>query len=143
MKDLPEAVRSLLDQPVSAVVSTTNADGSPQSSVVWIERVGNDVALFSSSSSVKVRNFSRNPSAVVVVVDPSRTFEPGAQCHVLLTGVASVTPMTDTVFCDRLAGKYMGLDAFPHAGEYVMIKITTTSWSGIGPIEDSPHGWGQ
>jgi PPOX class probable F420-dependent enzyme len=143
MKDLPQAVRSLLDQPVSAVVSTTNTTGSPQASVVWIERQGNDIAFFCSSNSIKVRNLSRDPTAVVVVIDPSRTFEPGAPCHVRIDGKATVVPMSDTVFCDRLASRYMGTDTFPHKGDYVMVTLTTTGWSGIGPFEDTLYGWGE
>lgn len=58
MDDLPRAVRALLDGPHPAVVATTNGAGQPQLSVVWIERQGNDLALFCEVSSVKARNLT-------------------------------------------------------------------------------------
>ena len=79
---------------------------------------------------------------MVVVLDPHRSFEPGAQCYVRITGTASLEPMSDTTFPDRLAQRYMGEERFPHKGEFLLVKVTSTSWSGIGPFPDTPHGWG-
>lgn len=139
---LPTAVRALLDAPVSAVVSTVGPDGHPQSSVVWIERVGDDLAFFSGANSRKITNIRQRPAVVVIVLDDAHEFEPGARCYVRLAGTAHVTELSDSAFPDRLAHRYMGVDAYPHHGEYVRADITTTSWSGIGPFPGSPHGWG-
>lgn len=43
---LSEATRRLIDGKNYAVVATINPDGSPQSSVIWVGRDGDDV-LFS------------------------------------------------------------------------------------------------
>ncbi|MFE4922504.1 pyridoxamine 5'-phosphate oxidase family protein [Streptomyces sp. NPDC056661] len=37
-----DTVRSLLDAPHPAVLSTINPDGSPQSSVIWVSRDGEE-----------------------------------------------------------------------------------------------------
>jgi PPOX class probable F420-dependent enzyme len=142
MQDLSTAVKALLDQALPAIVSTTNPDGTPQSSVVWIERRGNDAAFFCTSASVKLKNLADQNSVVVVVLDPTRTFEPGAPCYVRIRGRAQYKPMTDTAFPDRLAQRYMQADEFPHAGDYVEVVVTSESWSGVGPFPETPHGWG-
>jgi len=142
MQDLSTAVKELLDEAVPAIVSTTNRDGTPQSSVVWIERRGNDLALFCESKSVKLKNLAEQKAVVVVVLDPARTFEPGAPCYVRISGKADYRPMADTTFPDRLAQRYMPAEIFPHAGDYVEVVINSESWSGIGPFPDTTYGWG-
>jgi PPOX class probable F420-dependent enzyme len=142
MQDLSTAVKELLDGALPAIVSTTNVDGTPQSSVVWIERRGNDLAFFCDPASLKLKNLAEQSAVVVVVLDPTRTFEPGAPCYVRIRGRAEFTPMSDTSLPDRLAQRYMPADTFPHIGNYVEVVITSESWSGIGPFPDSTHGWG-
>jgi PPOX class probable F420-dependent enzyme len=142
MQDLSNGVKELLDEALPAIVSTTNRDGTPQSSVVWIERRGNDLAFFCDSKSVKLKNLADQSAVVVLVLDPTQTFEPGAPCYVRISGRAGYKPMTDTAFPDRLARRYMPADTFPHAGDYVEVVITSESWSGIGPFPDTTHGWG-
>jgi pyridoxine/pyridoxamine 5'-phosphate oxidase len=44
--ELPDAARALLDGPHTAILATTNPDGRPQSSVIFVKRVG-DTVLFS------------------------------------------------------------------------------------------------
>jgi PPOX class probable F420-dependent enzyme len=139
---LPDEVRRLLDQPVPAVVTTTNKSGHPQASVVWIERSGDDISFFSDTKSLKIRNIEERPAVVVIVMDPERTFEPGAPCYVQITGQATTEPMTDTAFADRLAKRYMGAEKFPHEGNYTRVNVRTTTWGGIGPFEATPHQWG-
>jgi PPOX class probable F420-dependent enzyme len=142
VENLPRAVKELLDEAVPAIVATTNIAGTPQASVVWIERRGNDISFFSDSSSVKLRNLSHQGSVVLLVLDPRRVLEPGAPCYVRISGTASLEPMKDTEFCDRLARRYMGIDRFPHSGEYVKVTIASTSWSGVGPFPGTVHDWG-
>ena len=43
---LTEAAREVLDGPHTAVIATSNADGRPQSSVIFVRRDG-DTVLFS------------------------------------------------------------------------------------------------
>ena len=142
MDDLPSAVRDLLDDANPAIVATSGGVDRPQLSVVWIERRGNDLAFFCEADSVKARNLAAHPTVVVIVMDPERTFEPGAQCHVRISGTTSLESLSDTSFPDRLAKRYMGVDRFPHEGDYVSVEVTTTSWSGVGPFPRTTHGWG-
>ncbi|MFF4763282.1 pyridoxamine 5'-phosphate oxidase family protein [Streptomyces sp. NPDC001292] len=42
---LNDSVRALLDAPIPAVLATVNPDGSPQTSVVWVGRDGDDLLV--------------------------------------------------------------------------------------------------
>ena len=143
MLTLPSAVRELLDGPNPAVVVTADAAGTPQASVVWIAREGDDVAFFCSQGTVKERNLRRRPDVVVIVVDPVREFEPGGRCYVRITGIAEIATMPDTSFIDGLAVTYMGLDQFPHEGNYLKVTVASKRLGGEGPtIGAANHGWG-
>ncbi|GEM_PF-667922 len=141
MTELPAAVCRLLDQPNPAIVVTVGDSGSAQATVVWIERRGNDLAFFSRSDSVKAHNLRQRPKAVVLVLDPEQEFEPGARCYVTVTGTATVTPLADLSFPNRLAGRYMGADEFPHSGDYSEVVIRPERLSGAGPVTGTPSGW--
>lgn len=139
--ELPSAVRALLDQPCPAIVVTSSESGTPQATVVWIERRGDDVAFFSGRDSVKVRNLSQRPQATVLVLDPEQEFEPGARCYVTISGPATITELTDTSFPDRLAQRYMQASTFPHRGEYCEVVVTAERLGGSGPGTGTPAGW--
>jgi len=141
MTELPAAVRRLLDQPNPAIVVTVADSGRAQATVVWIERRGNDLAFFCRSDSVKVRNLRQRPQAIVLMLDPEQEFEPGARCYVTVTGTATVTPLTDLSFPNRLAWRYMGAEEFPHAGDYIEVVISPDRLGGAGPVTGTPHGW--
>jgi PPOX class probable F420-dependent enzyme len=139
--ELPAAVCRLLDQPNPAIVVTVGDSGSAQATVVWIERRGSDLAFFSRSDSVKAHNLRQRPEAVVLVLDPEQEFEPGARCYVTVTGTAAVGPLPDLSFPNRLARRYMGVDEFPHQGDYCEVVITAVRLGGAGPVTGTLSGW--
>ena len=58
---LPDDVRSALDTPVFVHLATVMPDGSPQVSVIWIDR-SDDTLLFSTAEGrVKTANIRRDP----------------------------------------------------------------------------------
>jgi PPOX class probable F420-dependent enzyme len=68
---LPELAKRLLDANTFVVLSTTNADGSPQSSVIWAKRE-DDVIVFSTiRGRRKTRNMQRNPGISICAYDPA------------------------------------------------------------------------
>jgi PPOX class probable F420-dependent enzyme len=105
---LNDAVRKLLDDPNPAVLATVNADGSPQTSVVWVGRDGDDVVISSAAGRRKERNLQRDPRVSLAVYDQA---DPDQYAEI--RGRASVTEDVGRALAVRLAEKYEG----PGAGE--------------------------
>jgi PPOX class probable F420-dependent enzyme len=132
--DFPAAVQELLDRPLVAHISTVAPSGLPQSSVVWFERRGNELVMFSGAESPKVRNLRGNATIVVIVVDPERTVMPGAPVYARLTGKGEVRPAEPDIE-HRLAKRYGQPNGYPDPlGEIVNIHVTVRHVSGVGPF---------
>jgi PPOX class probable F420-dependent enzyme len=69
MATLTEKQADLLSRPNFAVVTTLQDDGSPQSSVVWIDWDGEAVLFNTTKKRVKGQNLARDPRVSVVVID--------------------------------------------------------------------------
>ncbi len=105
---LSDAVRKLLDDPNPAVLATINADGSPQTSVVWVGRDGDDLLISSAAGRRKERNMQRDPRVSLSVYDQA---DPDQYAEI--RGRASVTEDVGRALAVRLAEKYER----PGAGE--------------------------
>ena len=64
---LSDATVRLLDGRNYAVLATVNADGSPQTSAMWVGRDGNDLLFSTVQGRVKHRNMLRDPRVSVTV----------------------------------------------------------------------------
>jgi PPOX class probable F420-dependent enzyme len=62
-------IRELLRGPNYAHVATTNADGSPQTSAVWIGEEGDVVTFYKEPGALAVRNLRRDPRVAVSMTD--------------------------------------------------------------------------
>jgi PPOX class probable F420-dependent enzyme len=102
---LSEPAVRLVDGRNYAVLATLNADGSPQTSVLWIARDGDDLLFSTVEGRVKHRNLVRDPRVSVTVIDSA-----DPENYVELRGVASVTPDIDRRFDTQLSWKYDGRD---------------------------------
>jgi len=67
---IPASHLDLLVRPVSAVLSTIGSDGSPQSSIVWVDYDGACVRVNTTAERQKARNMGANPKVSLLVVDP-------------------------------------------------------------------------
>ena len=105
---LNTAVRKLLDDPNPAVLATVNPDGSPQTSVVWVRRDGDDLLISSAAGRRKDRNLRRDPRVSLTVYD---TADP--QQYAEIRGQATVSEDPGRALAVRLAEEYEG----PGAGE--------------------------
>ncbi|WP_328910984.1 PPOX class F420-dependent oxidoreductase [Streptomyces sp. NBC_00234] len=103
-----DAVRRLLDEPIPAVLATVNADGSPQTSVVWITRDHDDILISTAEGRRKDRNVRRDPRVSLTVYDPKDPLQ-----YVEIRGVATVAADPGRALAVRLAEEYEG----PGAGE--------------------------
>jgi PPOX class probable F420-dependent enzyme len=105
---LNQAVRRLLDDPNPAVLATINADGSPQTSVIWVGRDGDELVISSAAGRRKDVNIRRDPRVSLSVYD-ARDSERYAE----IRGRATVTEDIGRTLAVRLAEEYEG----PGAGE--------------------------
>jgi PPOX class probable F420-dependent enzyme len=64
---LTEAVRKILDGPHLSVLATTNRDGSPQTSVIFVTREGDDILFSTIKGRRKTTNMVRNPRVNLLV----------------------------------------------------------------------------
>jgi PPOX class probable F420-dependent enzyme len=71
---LPGLAKTLIDNPTYAVLTTINADGSPQSTVIWVKRDGDDLLFSTTRGRVKARNMEREPRVSVCAYDPAQPY---------------------------------------------------------------------
>lgn len=73
--DVPDSHQELVHAHPAVVLSTVNADGSPQSTAVW-SMVGDDglIRVSFPTSGQKYRNLTRTPVASLLYVDPANSF---------------------------------------------------------------------
>jgi PPOX class probable F420-dependent enzyme len=102
---LSEQAIRLVDGRNYAVLATVNADGSPQTSVMWIGRDGDDVLFSTVEGRLKHRNMLRDPRVSVTVIDSA-----DPESYVELRGRASMTPDVGRRFDTGLSWKYDGRD---------------------------------
>src|SRR5271169_2001427 len=100
-----DATLALLDGKNYAVLATVNPDGSPQTSVVWVGRDGDDLLFSTVEERVKHRNMRRDPRVSVTVIDAS-----DPENYVELRGRVSITPDAGRRVDTQLSWKYDGKD---------------------------------
>ncbi|WP_410593246.1 PPOX class F420-dependent oxidoreductase [Amycolatopsis sp. lyj-23] len=113
-----EATKALLDGKNYPVVATTNADGSPQSSVVWARRDGDTVVFATVQGRRKERNIRRDPRVSVSVFDLA-----DPENYVEIRGRAEVTAEGGRELIDELSRKYVGQDFPPEPADVVRVLV--------------------
>lgn len=69
---LTDEMRRFLDERRFAVLATVNPDGSPQQTVMWYLREGDEIVMNTKRGRRKDRNLLRDPRVSVCVEDESR-----------------------------------------------------------------------
>lgn len=135
MSDLPRELRELIESGPMAHLSTINADGSPQVTVIWVGLDGDDLVSGHMSRHLKLRNIEHDPR-VVLSFDAPRV--PGAFMneYAVLRARAAVQPSDDAWdLLDRLAKVYISPDAeFPAPrGPGYIVRYSIERIGGVGP----------
>lgn len=68
--NIPDTHLDLLKTPVHGVLTTLMPDGTPQSSLVWVDYDGEDVLINTTLERQKGRNMQANPKVTLLVIDP-------------------------------------------------------------------------
>jgi PPOX class probable F420-dependent enzyme len=109
MTKLSEEAKELLRRPLPAWATTVRPDGSLHSTVVWVDVDGDDVIFNTAIGRAKERHLRNDPRVSVSVLDPDDVYH-----YVSVSGSAKLeTDGADEVI-DRLAKKYLGVDAYPY-----------------------------
>ena len=108
MATLSPNQRQFLEQPYYATVTTLREDGSPHTTVVWVD-VDDDGVLFNTATGrAKPRHLEQNPNVSLTVIDPNDGYR-----WLSVDGRAEITTEGANESIDKLAKKYIGQDKYP------------------------------
>lgn len=135
MSALPRELRELVESGPMAHLSTINADGSPQVSVIWIGLDGDDLVSGHMSRHLKLRNIERD-GRVALSFDAPR--EPGVflNPYAVLRARATIEPSDGAWdLLNRLAKVYVSPDTeFPAPkGPGYIVRYSIERIGGVGP----------
>jgi PPOX class probable F420-dependent enzyme len=103
MTELPALARELVDGRNFGTVATVQPDGSPQASVVWLKRDGDDVLFSTIRGRRKTANLEADPRISVVVTDTESPYR-----YAEIRGRAEITDDPSAALIHELAHKYTG-----------------------------------
>jgi PPOX class probable F420-dependent enzyme len=109
MARLTEKQEEFLRNPFVGVVTTIRPDGSPHSTVVWVDDPYDGVVSFNTATGrVKPENIERDPRVSLLVVDPGDPYR-----WIAVDGPAEISTDGADEQIDKLAKKYLDKDAYP------------------------------
>lgn len=101
--EFSDELKRVLDGPVFVTVATLQPDGSPQLSVVWVKRDGDEVLISTTVGRRKEANLRRDPR-VTVLVNPADA----PYTYAEIRGTATLTTEGGDELIDELSRKYTG-----------------------------------
>lgn len=113
MATLSDDVRAILDKKTFGHVATLMADGSPQSSPVWLDYDGDEILFNTAEGRVKHENLDRDGRIALSFTDPEDPYK-----AILVQGtVSGISEEGADEHIDKLAKKYLGEDTYPFRQE--------------------------
>jgi len=108
MAVLTEKQREFLEQPFVGEVTTLRPDGSPHTTVVWVDVDTDEVIFNTAVGRAKERHLRNDPRISLIVVDPENPYR-----WVSVSGKAELDTTGADDEIDKLAKKYLGQDEYP------------------------------
>jgi PPOX class probable F420-dependent enzyme len=106
--NLTQDQREFLEQPYYATVTTIREDGSPHTTVVWVDVDEEGVMFNTATGRAKPRHLERDPRVSITVIDPSNGYR-----WISVDGQAEITTEGADESIDKLAKKYLNEDKYP------------------------------
>ncbi len=132
---LNDAARAAIDSNRLGHLTTLNADGSPQTTVIWAGMEGDTVVIASLDERAKIRNVRRDPRVSLSMEAQGSTG--GLPNYLVVEGEAVVISGGAFEWLQHLAVQYIGPDSgFPDESRRrpgYRIVITPTRVRGVGP----------
>jgi PPOX class probable F420-dependent enzyme len=128
---LDQKVQQFLKEPQYACLTTLMRDGSPHTTVVWVDCDGQHILVNTAEGRLKVKNVRRDPRVSICVYDRQNPYR-----VVLARGrVVEITKTGADEHINRLAKKYLGVEAYPYRApeeQRLIVKIApqklTATW---------------
>jgi PPOX class probable F420-dependent enzyme len=133
MAQLDKRQKEFLENPYVGIATTLRSDGSPHSTVVWVDVRDGAVGFNTARGRAKVRHLERDPRVSLVVVAPDDAYK-----WIAVSGRGELTEDGADAQIDKLANKYIGQETYPwrREGEQrVSVWITPEAVDSTG-IED-------
>jgi PPOX class probable F420-dependent enzyme len=108
---LTENQRAFLEEPFYGSATTLRADGSPHSTVVWVDVDDEGVSFNTAEGRAKVRHLQRDPRLSLIVIDSSDPYR-----WLAVSGRAELKTEGAEEQIHKLAKKYLGKDEYPWLG---------------------------
>jgi PPOX class probable F420-dependent enzyme len=123
MAELTEKQRKFIDEnPYVGTVTTLRPDGSPHTTVVWVDAEDGKVTFNTAVGRAKERYLRKDPRVSLIVVDPENAYQ-----WVSISGRVELTTEGADDQIDRLAKKYLGEDKYPwRSAEEQRINVRIT-----------------
>ena len=128
---LPQSVKKILQDKAYGHVTTFNAQGKPQVTMVWADVDGDEVLFNTAEGRLKPQNLRRDPRIIISVQDRN-----DPQSYMVFHGKATVTDAGADDHIDKLAKRFLGADKYPfrRPGEKrVMVRTKVDRIGGYGP----------
>ncbi len=120
---IPATHLDLFSKKAFAHLATLMADGTPQTTPVWVDYDGKHVVINTAEGRQKDKNMRRNGHVALSITDPDNPYR-----YLEVRGtVAERTHAGADQHIDRMAKKYLGQDKYPYRqpGEVrVIYKVT-------------------
>jgi PPOX class probable F420-dependent enzyme len=132
IRDWVEPVRSLLEAPAPAVLTTYRKDGSAHTVPVWFRWTDEAFEVVIAKGDMKLRHLARDPRCVLVVFEAVRPFR-GLEVR----GVAELVEGDATAARAAIAGRYLGMAV---GGRFAAERRSTPGVL-LRLVPDSPRVW--
>jgi PPOX class probable F420-dependent enzyme len=134
MATLTEDVQRFIDDPNLAICVTLMKDGSPQATMVWVDREGDFVLINTPRGTQKDRNLRRDRRVALCVIDhdnPRRYLQIRGRVVEVTGGEAAWEHI------NKLSNKYSGRD-YPRPQERLKVVIEPLH---VSALRGSGGGW--
>jgi PPOX class probable F420-dependent enzyme len=129
MPKLTDDQAALFLEPNYAAVTTLRRDGSPHTTVVWVDWDGENVIVNTNEWRVKPKHLRRDPRVNVTVIDRNDPYR-----WVAVTGTAELTNEGANDHIDRMAMKYRGKEKYDLRPEEQRVLVR------VRPERVTPYG---
>jgi PPOX class probable F420-dependent enzyme len=117
---LTESQARMFTGPYYGVATTVRPDGSPHSTVVWVDYDGEHVLVNTADGRAKPRHLRANPQLGVTVVDPEDAYR-----WVSVSGPTELTGDGAAEHINELANRYWGRDyVIPRGQQRLIVRLT-------------------